>query len=174
MEDTNQTPSPSDIKFFDSLLTISCFPYTSSANSNYDYINSIWNPNCYQQEDKSLFKTKVIDLRLRKMQEINAKKAENLRDVVNNRIGKLREESKTSKGCPEEVFDEEPAHRNQIPSYLLNQEKFQFSENQRNSGIREPLNLKKIQKQYSTRLQKSQTKGIKRAKERIKAIEGGL
>lgn len=123
---------------------------------------------------KIAFHSNVADLRLKRSQDQLAKENVSINQNIASRIEEMAETLKTSSVDLDEIFMPEQAERPELPKYLMNQQEDEKRERELlKRGQYKPMDMTKIQQEYTRRLEAARQKGVDRAKHRAERQQAG-
>lgn len=121
-----------------------------------------------KEENKYPFQSRIVDLRLRRNQDQRASIQKESNKIFSNEYKKYGKLIKNDNDDIISAFEVEQAVRPDIPLYLQNviKDEKENSWKYRRKKRPNPMNMKKIEKEYTERLKTSEKTGINRAKRR--------
>lgn len=121
-----------------------------------------------KEENKYPFQSRIVDLRLRRNQDQRASVQKESNKIFSNEYKKYGKLIKNDNDDIISAFEVEQAVRPDIPLYLQNviKDEKENSWKYRRKKRPNPMNMKKIEKEYTERLKTSEKTGINRAKRR--------
>ena len=123
---------------------------------------------------KISFHSNVADLRLKRSVDQQAKENQSLQQNVASRIENMAETLKDNDVDLDDVFMPEKAERPELPKYLQNlQRDEEIMQGLMKKPLHIPMDMLKVQREYTRRLEIARKKGIERAKNRIQRQQKG-
>ncbi|OHT07876.1 hypothetical protein TRFO_23736 [Tritrichomonas foetus] len=165
---TNNFP----LDFYNRAFAILAYTYGSGPDQSY-ILPEPAEEVTVKEENRQPFQSRIVDLRLRRNQDQREKVQIEHDEKIQNSYEKYEQMIINSSEDIESVFEPEQAVRPDVPLYLQNihNDERINSWKYRRKKRPHPMDMKKIEKEYTARLNKSREIGVKRATNRAQLYQ---